>query len=153
MVTESRSYKPLGISSIYWLTFLRLYITGLRVYDVRPVRRVLRLRRRGFTLSSNVAVRSRFSDRYDHHDFGGFLANGSRILRVSWLRFSGVSVNLMYVFFETSLQLLMCEYSISEFSWVSMGLSGWALVFIFVAWWGIGFLGLLSGGVLALIGV
>jgi len=49
----------------------RLYITGLRVYDVRPVRRVLLLRLRGFTLSSGVAVRSRFSDHYDYHDFGG----------------------------------------------------------------------------------
>ena len=50
----------------------RVYITGLRVYDVRPVRRVLLLRLRGFTLSSGVAVRSRLSDHYDHHDFGGF---------------------------------------------------------------------------------
>ena len=124
MVTESRSYTPLGISSNYRLIFLRLYITGLRVYDVRPVRRVLRLRRRGFTLSSDVAVRSRFSDRYDHHDFGGFLANDSRILRVSWLRFSGGLLIYICVFFETSLQLLMCEYSISEFSWVSMGFFG-----------------------------
>ena len=94
MVTESRFYKPLGISSNYRLIFFpRLYITGLRAYDVRPVRRVLRFRRRGFTLSSDVAAWSRFSGCCNHHDFGGFsLANGSRILRGSWLEFWGGGV-------------------------------------------------------------
>ena len=71
-VTESRSYKPLGISSNYRLIFPRLYITGLRAHDVRPVRRVLRFGHWGFTLSSDVADWSRFSGCCNHHDFRGF---------------------------------------------------------------------------------
>ena len=106
IITESRSYKPSGIPSNRWLVSPRLYITGLRVHDVRPVRRVLRLLRRGFTLSSDVAVRSRFSDRYDHHDFWGFFsqwfADSPRILA----KIFGGFVNLYVYFFETSLQTI-----------------------------------------------
>ena len=139
MVTESRSYKPLGISSNYRLAFLRLYITGLRVYDVRSVRRVLRLRRRGFTLSSDVAVRSRFSGCCNHHDFGVFLSQWFEDFpRILTKIFRGGLIIYIYTCFWYPLQLVICECSIGGFlvgvNWVS----GRALVFIFVAWWGVG---------------
>ena len=70
--------------------------------------------------------------------FGGFLANDSRTLRVSWLRFSGGLLIYMCTFLKLLCKLLMYEYSISEFSWVSMGLFGVGFVIYFVAWWGIG---------------
>ena len=70
--------------------FPRLYITGLRAHDVRPVRRVLRFGHWGFTLSSDVADWSRFSGCCNHHDFRGFsLANDPRSLRGYWLEFWG----------------------------------------------------------------
>ena len=70
--------------------------------------------------------------------FGGFLANDSRTLRVSWLRFSGGLLIYICTFLKLLCKLLMYEYSISEFSWVSMGLFGVGFVIHFVAWWGIG---------------